>query len=348
MPDYSIYILQETDLTVAGTTSGNGLDGVNQGDGSHMVGGTITVNSSNWIPIGINDDDADFADNDNNQTLDQDVTVSTNNPPPNEIVTFTAGTRVEAEYRLEATGSDGLQYNIIAFNFATGSNAYGTIEGMAIIGPDGSFPPPGTVLTVDRAFEGPSAAAATYAEPICFGPGTRIGVPGGTRIIDDLQVGDLVRTRESGAATLRWIGRKTFPAVGAFAPVVFAPGAIGNRRELRVSQQHRLRVTGWQAELFYAADAVWVPAKHFLDRPGVRLEMGGQITYTHLLLDGHRTLIAEGIEAESLHPGDVALDAMGDAARAEVLAFFPEMGDDPSLTAYPALRAIEARALASA
>jgi len=346
MPDYFIYMLSEDDLTVANTNGGNGLDGQSQGSGVHIVGATITVNSANWLAIGINDDDTTFDDNDSGQTTDAPLTLVTNDPNPGDTETFPAGTVVEAEYQLQATGSDGLQYTVIAFNFATGSPGYGTIEGISIIGPQGRFPPPGTTLTIDQALEGPtSAEAASYATPICFGPGTRIAVPGGTRAVEDLKVGDLVRTKEGGAEPIHWIGQRSFPAVGAFAPVVFAPGAIGNRRELRLSQQHRVRVTGWQAQLYFASDCVWVPAKHFLNRPDVTLATGGEITYTHLLLDGHRTLIAEGVEAESLHPGDVAMETLAPEARAELLAIFPELADLEVATAYPALRATEALAI---
>ena len=41
MPDYSIYVLDEADITL----SSSQLDGVTQGDGSHLVGVTLTLNS---------------------------------------------------------------------------------------------------------------------------------------------------------------------------------------------------------------------------------------------------------------------------------------------------------------
>ena len=47
---YSIYVLNETDMTISG---GAILDGVTQGTGVHLVGRTITLNSNDWYPVAI-------------------------------------------------------------------------------------------------------------------------------------------------------------------------------------------------------------------------------------------------------------------------------------------------------
>lgn len=59
--------------------------------------------------------------------------------------------------------------------------------------------------------------------------------------------------------------------------------------------------------------------------PGVRVAEGGEVIYIHLLLDGHRTLLAEGVDAESLLPGGVALCNLDPIAEAELFAMFPEL-----------------------
>lgn len=349
---YSIYMLPEGLITVTGTNGGNGLDGVNQGSGVHLSpttttpGATITLNSKAWQEIEINDDDVNFGDSDNGQRLVNSETVETS---PGNFETFAANTPVEAEYSVVVSDPDGVEYTLVAFNFSTGSPAYGTVEGLAFIGPSGGFPPINVPLTVISNQEGPNIAAVNYATPICFAQGTLLAVENGATAIEDLAVGDLVHTVEFGAEPVRWIGRKTFPAKGAYAPIEFAPGAIGNTRRLQVSRQHRLLLTGWRAELFFGEDAVWVPAAYFLDRPGVRVAEGGTVTYFHVLLDGHRTLLAEGVEAESLHPGDVALCNLGASAQAELFAMFPELERlSRRATSHPALRAIEARAVLAA
>ena len=342
-------MLPEGLMTVTGTTGGSGLDGVSQGTGVHLEGATITLNSNAWVEIEIDDNDANFDDNDGNQTLLNAETINSVAGDPSATETFAAGTRVEAEYGITVTDPDGNIYQLVAFNFNNSNPSFGTIEGLAFIGPQGGFPPIGVPLTVTSTQEGPSYDATTYATPICFAEGTRIATPTGEVAIETLEVGDLVLTIEGGAEPVRWIGKRSFPAVGRFAPVVFAPGAIGNARTLAVSRQHRLLLSGWRAELLFGADSVWVPAVHFLGSDGVHLREGGDVTYLHLLMDGHRTLLAEGVEAESLHPGDLALGTLDAEALTEVEALFPEaLAPGARETSHPALRSAEARALLAA
>ena len=97
MPEYSIYVLQEDDITLS---QGAILDGVTQGDGSHLVNPfnpiTITLNNRNWIEVEITDNDSDFRDNDGSQDLLAGVTLNG--------TTFAAGTVAEAEYSFTVTG----------------------------------------------------------------------------------------------------------------------------------------------------------------------------------------------------------------------------------------------------
>ncbi|MBY4895295.1 Hint domain-containing protein [Rhodobacteraceae bacterium N5(2021)] len=347
---YSIFMLPEELITVTGTNGGSGLDGQTQGSGVHLAppnvsssGAVITLNSNAWEEIEIDDDDANFGDSDTSQTLVNTETFGGQTFPANSIV--------EAEYAVIVEDPLGNQYQLVAFNIRQSgdSNSYGNVEGLAFIGPQGGFPPIGVPLTVISNEEGPNIAASTYATPICFAQGTLMTTPKGEVAVEDLRVGDLVHTEENGAEPVRWIGHKTFPAKAQFAPIEFAPGAIGNTRALRLSRQHRLLLTGWRAELFFGDEAVWVPAAHFLDWPGVRVVEGGMVTYFHVLLDGHRTLLAEGVEAESLHPGDVALCSLGATAEAELFAMFPEIERlSRRATSRPSLRAIEARAALAA
>lgn len=349
---YSIFMLPEGLITVTGANGGNGLDGVNQGSGTHLApptttpGAVITLNSNAWQEIEINDDDDNFGDSDSGQRLVNSESIETT---PGNFETFNANTAVEAEYSIIVEDPSGNPYTLVAFNFSTGSPTYGTVEGLAFVGPQGGFPPIGVPLTVISNQEGPNIAATEYATPICFAAGTLIAGPDGHIAIEDLAIGDMVTTREGGAEVVRWIGRRSFPAEGRFAPVEFAPGTVGNTRTLRLSRQHRVRLTGWKAELFFGEESVWVPAAFFLDQPGVEVAEGGEVTYFHLLLDGHRTLYAEGAEAESLHPGDIALGTLGANALAEVTALFPELDSlSREAVSLRALRSIEARAVLAA
>lgn len=343
---YSIFMLPEglIDVTINGLPVTNGLDGGNQGSGIHLdpsqstPNATITLSSNAWEEIVINDDDTNFQDSDNSQTLVNTQII--------DGVTYPAGSIAEAEYGITVQDSAGNTYQLVAFNVRHSSdiNAYGNVEGLAFIGPQGGFPPIGETLTVIGAQEGPSYAETAYATPICFGRGTLIDTPRGGVLVEDLSVGDMITTAEGGAEAIRWIGRRTFPATGVWAPVVFETGAIGNSRELRVSRQHRLLLTGWKAQMHFGAEAVWVPAVHFLMQDRVRVAEGGEVEYFHILMDGHRTLTAEGVPAESLHPGDVARGALDADTRRELEALFPELFDTRALS-HPSITGVEASAI---
>ena len=335
MPDYSIYVLPEGNITF----SGGQLDGVTQGDGSHLVGETLTLDAPNWSPVDVTDSDSTFADNDPSAVLDGPATI--------DGTTFSSGTPVEAEYSL--TLSDGTNtWTAVAFNITDSNPAYATVEGLAFIGPPGGFPPTGVPLEVTAAQEGPSFAQSAYATPICFAAGTAIATPDGTVPVEAIRPGQLVQTMNAGPQAVRWTGQRRVEARGRFAPVRFDAGAIGNARPLLVSRQHRMLVAGWRAELHFGSAAVLVPAARFIGHPGVRVAAGGLVHYVHLLFDCHQIVFAEGVPSESLHPGAQALSALDARARGEVLALFPELETDAGvgrLAAPVVQRGPEARVL---
>lgn len=182
---------------------------------------------------------------------------------------------------------------------------------------------------------------------ICFVRGTLIRTPGGEVPVHKLREGDLVVTRDHGPQPIRWIGRRRVVATGKLAPIRFAPGAIGNRRALKLSPQHRVLVTGWQAELLAGMDSCLVPAFGFVNDQTVRrIENGREIEYWHILFDRHEIIFAEGAATESFHPGPVALSTLEAAQREEILGLFPELGDRHGRLADPVVPPGVARAFA--
>ena len=159
----------------------------------------------------------------------------------------------------------------------------------------------------------------------CFTLGTRIHTPQGWRLIDHLQVGDLVTTRDHGAQPLRWIGHRTVRGEGQFAPVEFAAGALGAFEPLRVSPQHRMLLRGWRVELACAEREVFVPALTLVNGTTIRQISVAEITYVHLLFDRHQVIRANGVESESMLLTARAMDAWTQASQDEVLALFPEL-----------------------
>lgn len=160
--------------------------------------------------------------------------------------------------------------------------------------------------------------------PVCFTRGTMIETAIGPRRIEGLRVGDMVVTADNGLQPILWIGRQKVPATGRYAPIRFLKGAIGNSDVLEVSPEHRILVTGWQAELLFGADEVLVAAKHLVNGDTIYARKSASVEYIHLLFSQHEIIVAEGVESESYLPGHAMTRADGDV-QAEVLAMFPEI-----------------------
>ena len=201
--------------------------------------------------------------------------------------------------------------------------------------------------------DGNVIATTTFSEieqVVCFAAGTMIRTPEGERPVETLRPGELVETMDSGPQPVRWAGRRIVPATGRFAPVRIRAGAFGSRRDLLVSQQHRMLVSGPRAELMFGAPEALAAAKHLADGESVTIEEGGVVEYVHILFDRHEIVFAEGAATESLHPGAAALSGIAPEGREEILALFPELAEAPDQAcggaARTILRAYEARAFA--
>lgn len=160
---------------------------------------------------------------------------------------------------------------------------------------------------------------------ICFARGTLIETAEGPRPIETLREGDLVVTLDHGARPVRWIGSCKVPGVGVNAPVRIRRGALGNVRDLWVSQNHRMLVSGPRAELFFGQPEVLAAAKHLCDGDRIAICPCPEIEYFHFLFDEHEVVFAEACPAESLYPGAQTLGTLDEAARDEIVALFPEL-----------------------
>ncbi len=167
----------------------------------------------------------------------------------------------------------------------------------------------------------------------CFTAGTLIATIDGQTPVENLQVGDRVLTLDSGFQTVRWIGQRTVPGVGKMAPVRIVQGTLGTQQDLLVSPQHRMLVSGWQAELISGESEVLVPAKHLVNDLSIVREQVDEVTYVHVLFDQHEVIWANGSPSESFHPAQVGLGLLEDDTRQELFELFPELAVHPS-TAY--------------
>ncbi|MFO7758682.1 MAG: Hint domain-containing protein [Roseovarius sp.] len=355
MSNYSVWMLEQSHVTISG---GKSLDGITQGDGTHLVGETLRLDSNDWHQTFLRDNTSDttFDDNDGNQRLDGTQTIGGNSHPD--------GTRIEAEYRLIVCDPDGNTYDVLGYNVNESgqSPSYGTVEGLTFVG---GFPPIGVDLEVIEAFEGPgdfgqaAIDVSELAAPPCFTPGTQILTDRGYVPVEDLKVGDGVRTRDAGVQRLCWVGevalsRADLQSRPEFQPVLIRANALGDGRPVRdmlVSPQHRILVRNWRAEVHFGIPEVLIAAQHLINDDTItRVSRQNGVRYLHIMCDAHHIIWADGLETETFLPGPQSLDAISQATRDELLALFPDLENcnrpvlDP---ARPMLRAWEARMMMS-
>ena len=134
-----------------------------------------------------------------------------------------------------------------------------------------------------------------------FSRGTRITLSTGIQQpIEDLQVGDMVLTRDDGPQAIRWIGRSTVRATGDLAPIRILAGTLNNSDDLLVSPDHRLFIYQRRDNLGTGRAELLVKARHLVNDTTVKVQEGGFVEYFQLLFDTHQIIYAEGIAAESM------------------------------------------------
>lgn len=185
----------------------------------------------------------------------------------------------------------------------------------------------------------------------CFCRGTRILTVSGEVAVEDLRVGDLVRTRDHGLQPVRWIGAKALDGIDLalapkLRPIRIAAGALGAGlpdRDLLVSPQHRILVRSAIAQRMFGSDEVLVAARQLLALDGVEELAVEAVEYFHILFDRHEIVISNGAETESLFTGPEALKALGPAAVEEIFALFPELRAQTAEPARPLIPGAKAR-----
>ena len=170
----------------------------------------------------------------------------------------------------------------------------------------------------------------TFEFVTCFTKGTMILTSNGERPIEDLRPGDMIWTMDDGLQPLRWIGSKDVDGTGDLAPIEFAAGSLGSERVLKVSPNHRMYLFGASLALHLGEEDGLAMAKHMVNGADVRVAPQAKVTYMHMMFDRHQIVLANGVLAESFHPGDYAMTCLTDEARVEVLSLFPELVDRPA------------------
>lgn len=178
----------------------------------------------------------------------------------------------------------------------------------------------------------------------CFTAGSLILTPFGAKRVEDLQVGDLVLTRDNGLQPIRWVGRRDLSLAELVVrrnlrPVLIKAGALGLNtpsRDMMVSPQHRMLIEGARPEMLFGESEVLVAAAHLVGLPGIQQALTPGISYIHLMFDQHEIIHADGCWSESFQPGAMVLSGLQDGQRQEIIELFPELADNPA--AYTAAR----------
>ncbi|MEM9582476.1 MAG: Hint domain-containing protein [Pseudomonadota bacterium] len=184
----------------------------------------------------------------------------------------------------------------------------------------------GIGYTLIEAEENPRTVPLADLTGMSFGRGTRITLSDGSqRPVEDLRPGDRVLSRDNGMQAIRWIGKRTVQAVGDFAPVVISEGVLGNAENITISQQHRMLISDWRAEVMVGSKDVLIQAADLVNDDTIFIRKGGFVEYTQLVFDQHQILYAEGVPTESLHMSQQILANLPEDIAGEVLALFPDL-----------------------
>lgn len=201
----------------------------------------------------------------------------------------------------------------------------------------GDLPPGDIDLRVSVPPENPDRldrSSTTREGVVCFAEGTRIATPKGDELVENLVAGDQVVAKDGGRREVLWVGmrhisRARLMTTPDLRPVRISASAIGLERpseDLLLSPDHRVVVGNAVTRDIWNEAEVLVAARDLVGRPGIaRLPAIQSVTYYHLLLAEHDLLIANGMEAESFHPGSAKLSAIAEEQRVRLFDVMPEL-----------------------
>lgn len=190
--------------------------------------------------------------------------------------------------------------------------------------------------SIDRTHSG--AGARVAGGVICFTPDTRISTPDGARHIRHIKRGDMILTRDNGPQEVLWTGHRRMSGARLYAmphlrPIRFKANSMGLYRpdeDLLVSPQHRMLVKGAQAQALFNTPEVLVAAEDLINDHTIMVDhMLREVTYVHILLNEHNVVWANGLETESFHPSNTAMDTVDPTQREILKEILPDVEVNP-------------------
>ena len=87
---------------------------------------------------------------------------------------------------------------------------------------------------------------------------------------------------------------------------------------------------GGAAQALFGTTEVLVRAEDLVNDSSIAVDHAlREVTYIHILLERHNIVFANGIETESFHPSNTALEMVDAAQREGLLAILPEIARNP-------------------
>jgi hypothetical protein len=248
----------------------------------------------------------------------------------------------------------GGSLDVTWLTYASGGSASVTSSGLLTVSVGGQtyseqLAGPYATETFQLGSDTGSGTLVTAEQAPCFRRGSRILTDRGEVAVEDLRIGDLVRTvLGGGMEPVVWIGHRDVacarhPRPEQVWPVRVSAGALGEgrpREDLYLSPDHAIYLEG-----------VLVPVKYLVNSATIAQVPVDRASYFHVELARHDVVVAQGLPVESyLDTGDRSGFANGGA----VVALHPRfpapvwegLGCAPLIVTGPRLRA--ARALVAA
>lgn len=163
----------------------------------------------------------------------------------------------------------------------------------------------------------------TTKSPICFAEGTLILTDRGEVAVETIQPGDRIIDHRGRAMRVLWRGAMDYGmAAERFHPVEIDAGALGPgrpARALRVSQQHRIAIDPGSIGLAGDDAMVLLPARALVNGTSIRIVHADRpLRYHHILCRRHSLCQAEGLLAETLLLGPMAIQSLSRQDRDQI------------------------------